>query len=397
MRRLLRAVLLPLVGLLLGLVAAEWGLRTFSPQLRVTEHLEWESHPAVGFRLAPLRKVAGNDGGAINELGLRSPAVAPRRSGEKRLLVLGDSFTFGAGVTAEAAFPAQLGALLSGDSGDSGDSGQSGATVVNGGTPSYGTERQSRWLAAFGERVDPTHLVLAVFVGNDFTDNLELEGPVVFEGKLMERQLVGASTEELRGRLWLSQFHLWRLWSSRRTPVPARPGPTATESKEAGQEAYEQWKQAEEQNFARRQGERIAIYAPPAREAPHIKVAYDAMDVCLARVKTWCDNRGVHLAVAILPDVVQVEDTLQAQVAAFAGIPPEAAQWDRPQAAIRNWCASQSVPCVDLLPPFREAGNAGGDESLYLVADSHFNARGHLLAAEVLARELAEFWARTPR
>lgn len=388
MRRLLRVVLLPLVGLLLGLVAAEWGVRTFAPQLRVTEHLEWESHPAVGFRLAPLRKVAGNDGGAINELGLRSPAVAPRRDGEKRLLVLGDSFTFGAGVPAEAAFPAQLGALLSRDS---------GATVVNGGTPSYGTERQSRWLAAFGDRVDPTHLVLAVFVGNDFTDNLELEGPVVFEGKLMERQLVGASKEELRGRLWLSQFHLWRLVSSRRTPAPARPEPTATESKEAGQEAYEQWKRAEEQNFARRQGERIAIYAPPAREAPHIKIAYDAMEVCLARVKAWCDERGVALAVAILPDVVQVEDNLQAQVAAFAGIPPGAAEWDRPQSAIRNWCASQSVPCVDLLPPFREAGRAGGDNSLYLVADSHFNARGHLLAAEVLAHELSEFWARTPR
>ncbi|MBI1383123.1 MAG: hypothetical protein GC161_18800 [Planctomycetaceae bacterium] len=387
MRRVLRVVLLPLVGLLLGLVAAEWGVRTFAPQLRVTEHLEWESHPAVGFRLAPLRQVAGNDGGSINELGLRGPAVPPRRDGERRLLVLGDSFTFGAGVATEAAFPAQLGALLSSDS---------GATVVNGGTPSYGTERQSRWLNAFGDRVDPTHLVLAVFVGNDFTDNLELEGPVVFEGKLMERQLVGASTEELRGRLWLSQFHLWRLVSSRRTPAPARPEPTAKESKEAGQEAYEQWKRAEEQNFARRQGERIAIYAPPAREAPHIKIAYDAMEVCLARVKAWCDERGVHLAVAILPDVVQVEDNLQAQVAAFAGIPPGAAEWDRPQSAIRNWCATQSVPCVDLLPPFRKAGRAGGDDSLYLVADSHFNARGHLLAAEVLARELSEFWARPP-
>ena len=63
----------------------------------------------------------------------------------------------------------------------------------------------------------------------------------------------------------------------------------------------------------------------------------------------------------------------------------EAADFYRPQGFVSTWCRGKDVPVLDLLGPMRQHMAEGG-ESLYLDFDSHWNARGHRMAAEELAR-----------
>jgi hypothetical protein len=110
-------------------------------------------------------------------------------------------------------------------------------------------------------------------------------------------------------------------------------------------------------------------------------------------VRAWCEARSLPLAIVILPDVTQVEDTVRERVCRATGIPPDLPDWSRPQRMLREWCDAAGVPCVDLLPAFREAGAAGGDSSLYLFFDSHFNVAGHRLAGEETSRALSSFFS----
>jgi lysophospholipase L1-like esterase len=97
-----------------------------------------------------------------NSLGLRGPELLPAVSGgPRRVLLIGDSFTFGLGVEDDAApFPAVLGRRLSDSSPP--------VEVVNGGIPG---SLSADWLALWrraGDLIDPD-VVIAVFFLRDGT------------------------------------------------------------------------------------------------------------------------------------------------------------------------------------------------------------------------------------
>src|SRR4051794_39884304 len=115
LKRLVRFLLAALAVVALG----ELAVRTFWPQpaFYASPGL-FVDDPKVGHRMRPgLRGVVGNWAEftthvRINQLGIRGPEIGPRRPGVRRVLVLGDSFTFGAGVEEAETFPAQLAAEL---------------------------------------------------------------------------------------------------------------------------------------------------------------------------------------------------------------------------------------------------------------------------------------------
>ncbi|MEM1182008.1 MAG: GDSL-type esterase/lipase family protein [Acidobacteriota bacterium] len=95
----------------------------------------------------------------IDARGLRSPTPspdAPVSGGALRLAALGDSFTFGHGVEAREAWPAQLGDEL--------------AQVVteNLAVTGYGTDQQMLRFEARADELDPDVVVLGLFAGNVF-------------------------------------------------------------------------------------------------------------------------------------------------------------------------------------------------------------------------------------
>ncbi|MEA3335267.1 MAG: SGNH/GDSL hydrolase family protein [Chloroflexota bacterium] len=102
----------------------------------------------------------------INSIGLRSPEVLdPKPAGSYRILILGDSVTFGWGVRGEDTFPSQLASLLATLSPDQ------GFEVINAGVSGYSTWQEALWLDANGMDLKPDVVVVQLHL-NDAADNL---------------------------------------------------------------------------------------------------------------------------------------------------------------------------------------------------------------------------------
>lgn len=94
----------------------------------------------------------------INPQGIRADhPVPPKLVGEKRLLALGDSVTFGALVRTNEAWPARLDTLLQAST---------PWRVINGGVTSYDPSQEADWLELFGWPFEPDALAVA-FCRND--------------------------------------------------------------------------------------------------------------------------------------------------------------------------------------------------------------------------------------
>ena len=99
-----------------------------------------------------------------NALGLRGPAIAPRPIGG-RVVVVGDSLTFGWGVELSEAYPAQLEVALEHDC-------RTPVQVVNAGLPALGLADEMRWLNANGAPLEPSLVIVGFFL-NDLEDAAE--------------------------------------------------------------------------------------------------------------------------------------------------------------------------------------------------------------------------------
>lgn len=158
------ATLVAMIGVELW-VRAAWDDRQGRPGFYVSD-------PALGQRLSP-----GYEGWfagvpvQINRLGFRDPRdYAPEKApGTFRILVLGDSVTFGHGTLFETTYPYLLETRLRAWRGDI------DWQVWNLGVPGYNTTQQLRQLLQLGPRYQPD-LVIVGFYPNDFTDNHRAAG-----------------------------------------------------------------------------------------------------------------------------------------------------------------------------------------------------------------------------
>lgn len=101
-----------------------------------------------------------------NSLGLRTPEVAqPKLADSYRILVLGDSVTFGWGIRGEDTFASQLASLLGTLRPEQ------RFEVINAGVSGYGTWQETLWLVSQGMALEPDLIIVQVHL-NDTADNL---------------------------------------------------------------------------------------------------------------------------------------------------------------------------------------------------------------------------------
>jgi lysophospholipase L1-like esterase len=95
----------------------------------------------------------------INSGGLRSPEIAAERlPGMRRLLVLGDSLTFGWGVEEPDTYSRVLERML--------DASGRPYEVINAGVGNYNTSQQVAWFAERGVRYQPDEVILAFYIND---------------------------------------------------------------------------------------------------------------------------------------------------------------------------------------------------------------------------------------
>jgi hypothetical protein len=165
-----REIVLTVSSILISLLMVELAIRLFDP-LGVSyfaEATKYEvdkiSDPVRVYKHAPgLRKTYQGVSVSTNELGLRDRALEKKDHDELRILLLGDSVTFGWGVPMEATFGRRLETLLSAGI-------QRRVRTVNSGVGGYNTVQEHAFLKTHVDVIQPD-VVLLLYVRNDIESN----------------------------------------------------------------------------------------------------------------------------------------------------------------------------------------------------------------------------------
>jgi hypothetical protein len=363
-------ICLSLVALAITLGSLEILLARYQPQ-RTMDHVA-ANHAAM-YRLGdvvPFELIPGFSGRErehegefdvaveINSLGYRQPEFAAKRSTPVRMVAVGDSFTFGDGVEADQAWPLAVQRGFAARSGLS-------TEVVNAGVPGRWMDEYYLEIAHRSLPLEPDVVLLGFFVGNDIdgsdarahvwrrVDEKGLPLAVEIPGLRVEDGLRVRSRPKAR----------WRI------PV-VRHSHLAQVFFDGGRAIAEAWQPpplVEE-----------IVYAP--EDAPETKLVVDRVERLLAGITDLCREHGARLLVVMIPTREQIIPELAPD--------DRPRDWEKPQRHFREFLERQRIPFVDLLPRLRAERRAG---PLYYHFDAHWTPRGHALAGDAIAEELARW------
>jgi lysophospholipase L1-like esterase len=165
-----REIALVVFSMFLSLLVAELAIRVLDP-LGVSYfaetakyHLDKIPDDRLVFKHKPgLQRTYQGVEVSINELGLRDRPLEKKQAGEVRILLLGDSVTFGWGVPVEATFGRRLEQMLVSRLGRP-------VRTVNTGVAGYNTVQEYAALERYADVVEPDIVVL-VYAVNDIESN----------------------------------------------------------------------------------------------------------------------------------------------------------------------------------------------------------------------------------
>ncbi len=346
MRRVRSVLVSALVALIIFVAVGEMLSRAF----HLTDRMNGFSRriyvatddPSPAYRLRPgiVSTVAGIPV-RVNALGLRGPEVpAVPEAGVRRVLALGDSATFGDGLSEDDVFPPQLERELRARTGERWE-------VLNAGVTGYNTADELGLLRTRGLALKPESVVVC-FNLNDFD-----YAPVINSLGILTRD------RNARAGTWspanVSEFYLVLRWLAimRGNAFATRPSSDAASTAPAPRFG----------DFDRAVSTiRKRYYAQPSDDR------WQTMVDSLRGLAQVTRENGLRLVIAIIPDGDQLEA-------------PEPAPL--PQQKLLALCVEAALDCIDLYPAFVAAGGVG----LHLDI-MHPNAAGHRVVARALADRL---------
>ena len=101
-----------------------------------------------------------------NSLGFRGIELTPKKHGEFRIMVTGDSFTEGWGEEDSDVFTSKLQILLNNRNDET------EYLVYNFGAYGYGTKEEIKTVIKYFDLIQPDLVILVFYAGNDFIDNI---------------------------------------------------------------------------------------------------------------------------------------------------------------------------------------------------------------------------------
>lgn len=370
--RLVRWLDVVLVNLLVFLLVGEATVRLADPLLARSGLFGDKHTPA---NLKPHIPVRGTIG-FTNSQGFRDRERIPERvRRSSRVLAVGDSFTWGAGVSYDEAFVTLLERRLQAH--------MAAAEVINLGVPAWGPHEELHLLKAYGIRFQPDLVMLNFFIGNDIQnkrgDDLHLPGLMLVAG---QSYYVHSNGNWLHDRIGPDRWYLYHdlnylfrvggarvrqtfTWTGEQTSSLALLGETAP--------------LVSREQYVRGIHERSDIYL--ADNTRFFAQHWARTQEALLAFRDFLGERGIPLLIVVIPDHIQLDRALQREY--LAGIGQAAEQYDfyKPQRLLLAWCREQGIPTVDLLPAFEAAGSP---ETLYFRNDFHLTVSGHRLAARII-------------
>jgi hypothetical protein len=390
------------IAILIGILAALAILEIAARVLHLGTGGFWEPYSLYGWRNIPNAKGWESCYGEcqvyveINSKGLRDHEIPYEKpAGTQRVLLLGDSMTAAMQVPLEDTFgkvsEQELNERLTGDSWQ----------VVNGGINGFGTDNELLFYRLEGKNYQPDVVVVAIYLANDiYNNNYDLETSLGGNGhkpyfsldeddQLVLHNFPVEGTDNLfikAGTFLKKYFQLPRFIAQvfqLRQNVPAALQPLV--ELVSGQRGAEQIQEREEeanqnngnQVAGQSGGRRVNICAE--EYAPIVEEAWTITKALLLQMQTEVEAEGAQLVVMAIPAAPQL-------------IPPgEGQSWycDRPNQELDSFLDESGIPYLDLLAPFRQHVQDGG-EALYYQTDFHLNTAGHHLAGQLLGEFLSE-------
>ena len=229
----------------------------------------------TGYRLVPDQDVTTDRGHRfhINALGLRDEDFPRQKpAGEFRVLLLGDSLTYGVGVDQSETFARLLDDRLEERCGDG------KVRVMNGAVLGYDTKHERDYLRTYGFDLEPD-LVVVMFFHNDIWFNERKTAPSEFPGRDVLRRTATFRTIE--------QLH--RNWVARRMGADG---------------SLDDLKDRQFQQLVKQYTGEL----PATGQGPDEPINTQVAANILAEMRTECRKRGVRLVVAALPAFHNTED-----------------------------------------------------------------------------------------
>ena len=350
-----------LVILLNGFVlilAEVWVRMRLEPPSKGTALNLVESREPYAFRLNPEHP-------EISDQGLRDRVFAiPKPGGVERVLVLGDSVTYGLFVDAKAAYSKVLEKELLAEG--------HRVEVINAGMNGYTTWNELQWFRRRGALFQPD-LVILQFCPNDIVDPirhwrdeegyfrlLSHEAFPDYERFRRETEPLVYGPKPLIRRL-LQHSALYRFLSVR----------------------WELFKNRS-RRYLKRQGRLWPVYVADDDSGVSLQtlenpdsVEWQWLGTRLEELKESVESSGARLVVVYVPLAYQLEE----------GYPLH------PEKTFVDFCARRGLMCLDPLPDLKSRGGPGiflGSHRYHSRDVWHFSAEGHRVFADVLKRYLED-------
>ena len=334
-----------------------------------------------------------------NSQGLRSPELPLEKPlGERRLLVLGDSFTEGWGVETEATFCARLDQRLS----------RSQTRVINGGLAGTSPIQYSRLLSKLGIRYEPD-LVLVCLYANDVANTPDVGNHSdIAWTQPPPRTGLRLLLHGLLPRTYVLASQL-RPEEPKRRAGPNFVGLVSERARSNGvaPEAIRRWAAAvakrPELVAAIERGEfngailSTGLLYPDYWadsidvESERAKRKFASMLKTLGEIQETATSSGAKFALAYLPSPFQYDPaapTRQTYLETGTVLSPHWTSGEQEiQRRLRAWAGSREIPLLDLTEPFRGARATEG--GLDYPLDGHWTALGHRYAEKFIYEWLA--------
>jgi lysophospholipase L1-like esterase len=341
-------------------------------------------HSAVTYQTGEFTFVA-----QANSAGFRDREFPPARAARLRVIVLGDSFTFGWGVAQDEAWPKALERLF--------PAGE--IEIANLGQPGAGPAEYERIARRAVPMLRPDLVIVAVLQGDDLAQTI-LANPsragwrgvlshgmrAVFPNLMrLVRDAPAPDRPATPGRR-VAAGELKQIWAEQARVTVAELTPSQREQFKRIPEAERASFLAGELNpFWVRLALRHPDYFMLTLELgdPAVTTGVTAMRAHLAGIQQATERIGATCMVVIVPHGVFVSPSAQeaARGLGFAA-PTELLTTPAADASIARAAAEARVSAISVTDAFRPHARS---QELYFPRDGHFNARGHAVFAELLA------------
>ena len=352
-------------------------------------------HSALGWIPRPNFTVESRDAqGTAFELRFNSEHMrgANNSSTEAlKILVLGDSFTLASNLPEEETFASIMETELR-------NLGATDAKVANGGVNGYGTLQELGYYRYHGRRFDPKVVLLCVYLGNDFRDNMVFTR----QGRRLNPALVRVRTispspepflrndDDILLRDPISGTNILRPHS----PIPLWMLRNSTLARLVASRGGQLWGQLTGALAYLDTGHGYFYYELgfyQARRDGEFDTAIQIFRESLHQLESLVRHEGAQLLVALIPSQNQVDDEKWHETLSQLRLAEgDLGRLDRrfPNKVVKNICSSIGVPVFDLTEVISSRQSASSD--LFSPNDLHLGPIGHRLAAEVFAEFITQ-------